>query len=179
MTQLIAKHVAAFAADPKDPSKTHLMEVELPLKPGAAPHRHPPSRLGEEGRALIEKHVEEMESRGIIRKSNSAWGSRVVLITKKDGSIRFCVDYRDLNSKLQVQDSPIPLTVEAIDRLSSGTGPPTSLFLSTLDLASGFWTLPIKEEHKPLTAFVTHRQKYEFNYLPFGIQSGPSYICVD
>ena len=163
VTQLIAKHVAAFAADPKDPSKTHLMEVELPLKPGAAPHRHPPSRLGEEGRALIEKHVEEMESRGIIRKSNSAWGSRVVLITKKDGSIRFCVDYRDLNSKLQVQDSPIPLTVEAIDRLSSGTGPPTSLFLSTLDLASGFWTLPIKEEHKPLTAFVTHRQKYEFN----------------
>ena len=84
-----------------------------------------------------------MESRGIIRKSNSAWGSRVVLVGKKDGSIRFCVDYRDTNSKLQTQDSPLPLTVDAIDRLSSGQGPQSSLFLSTLDLAAGFWCLPI------------------------------------
>jgi hypothetical protein len=57
---------------------------------------------------------------GTIRKSNSAWASRVVLVTKKDGSVRFCTDYRDLNSKLQLEDSPLPLTAEAIDRLSSG-----------------------------------------------------------
>ena len=174
--RLLAENVSAFAADPKNPTKTHLLEVELPLKPNVVPHRHAASRVGEEGRQIIEKHIEEMESRGIIRKSNSAWGSRVVLVTKKDGSIRFCVDYRDLNAKLQLQDSPIPLTVEALDRLSSGTGCQTSLFLSTLDLASGFWTLPIREADKSLTAFVTHRQKYEFNYLPFGIQSGPSYM---
>ena len=175
--QMVAKHVAAFASDPKNPSKTHLMEVELPLIPGATPHRHAASKLGEKGREIVEKHVREMEEKGIIRKSNSAWGSRVVLVSKKDGSVRFCVDYRDLNSKLQLQDSPIPLTVDALDRLASGTGSPDSLFLSTLDLASGFWCLPIKEEDKPLTSFVTHRQKYEFNYLPFGIQSGPSYMC--
>ena len=175
--QLLAEHVSAFATDPKNPTKTHLLEVELPLKPGAVPHRHAPSRLGEVGRAYVEKEVAEMESRGIIRKSNSAWGSRVVLVTKKDGSVRFCVDYRDCNAKLQVQDSPLPLCVEAIDRLSSGEGDLRSLFLCTLDLASGFWTLPIAEASKPLTAFVTHRQKYEFNYLPFGIQSGPSYMC--
>lgn len=174
--RMVANNIQAFATDPKNPTKTHLMEVELPLKPDATPHRHAASRVGEEGRRVIEKHVEEMESRGIIRKSNSEWGSRVVLVTKKDGSVRFCVDYRDLNSKLKLQDSPIPLTMEALDRLSSGEGCPTSLFLSTLDLASGFWTLPVKEEDKELTAFVTHRQKYEFNYLPFGIQSGPSYM---
>ena len=174
--RLLAENISAFATDPKNPTKTHLLEVELPLKPNVAPHRHAASRVGEEGRQIIEKHVEEMESRGIIRKSNSAWGSRVVLVTKKDGSIRFCVDYRDLNAKLQLQDSPIPLTVEALDRLSSGKGCPSSLFLSTLDLAAGFWTLPVKESDKGLTAFVTHRQKYEFNYLPFGIQSGPSYM---
>ena len=175
--QLVARNIDAFALDPKCPSKTHLLTVELPLKPGAVAHNHGASRLGEVGNDIVDKHVAEMESRGIIRKSNSEWGSRVVLVTKKDGSIRFCVDYRDLNSKLQTLDSPIPLTVEAIDRLSSGTGSQSSLFLCTLDLASGFWCLPIRESDKGLTTFVTRRQKYEFNYLPFGVQSGPSYMC--
>ena len=96
-----------------------------------------------------------MEAHGIIRKSNSSWASRVVLVTKKDGSVRFCVDYRDVNSKLQlrIEDSPLPLTVEAIDRLSSGGGSLDSLFLCTLDLASGFWGIPIKESDRGITAF--------------------------
>ena len=174
---LVAEFIDVFAKDTKDPSRTHLLEVELELKPDVRPHRHAPSRLGPEGQKIVDQHVDEMESRNIIRKSNSAWGSRVVLVTKKDGSIRFCVDFRDTNSKLQVMDSPIPLTAEAIDRLASGQGDPSSLFLSTLDLASGFWCLPIREQDKALTSFVTHRGKYEFNYLPFGIQSGPSYMC--
>eukprot|EP00962_Isochrysis_galbana_P023995 scaffold7320_cov139-Isochrysis_galbana.AAC.3 len=77
------------------------------------------------------------------------------------------------------KDSPLPLTAEAIDRLSSGQGSRDSLFLCVLDLASGFWGLPIKEKDKYLTvtAFNTHRGKFEYNYLPFGLQSGPSYMC--
>ena len=173
---LLAEFADVFAIDPKEPKHTHLLEVELELKPGAQPHRHAPSRIGPAGQKIVDEHIDDMESRNIIRKSNSAWGSRVVLVSKKDGSIRFCVDYRDTNSKLQVMDSPIPLTAEAIDRLASGQGDPKSLFLSTLDLASGFWCLPIREADKALTSFVTHRGKYEFNYLPFGIQSGPSYM---
>ena len=145
---LVAEFIDVFAKDTKDPSRTHLLEVELELKPDVRPHRHAPSRLGPEGQKIVDQHVDEMESRNIIRKSNSAWGSRVVLVTKKDGSIRFCVDFRDTNSKLQVMDSPIPLTAEAIDRLASGQGDPSSLFLSTLDLASGFWCLPIREQDK-------------------------------
>ena len=135
---VLAKHVSVFAADPKDPGKTHLIEVQLPLKPDANPHRHAPAKLGEAGRALVELHVAEIEARDIIRKSNSSWGSRVVLVSKKDGTTRFCIDYRDLNSKLQFLDSPLPLTAEAIDRLSAGEGDPDSLLLCTLDLASGF-----------------------------------------
>ena len=174
---LLAEFADVFALDPKSPKHTHLMEVMLELKPGSQPHRHAPSRLGPEGQKIVDEHIDEMESRNIIRKSNSSWASRVVLVTKKDGSIRFCVDFRDVNSKLQIMDSPIPLTAEAIDRLASGKGDPSSLFLSTMDLASGFWTLPIRESDKSLLAFVTHRGKYEFNYLPFGVQSGPSYMC--
>ena len=174
---MLARNIKAFAEDPKDPGHTHVMEVELPLKPGAVPHRHAASRTGEAGREIVEKHVAEMEARGIIRKSNSPWASRIVLVKKKGGEVRFCIDFRDCNSKLQYLDSPIPLTVEALDKLSSGDGDRSTLFLSTLDLASGFWCLPIKESDKGITAFTTGRAKYEFNYLPFGIQSGPSYMC--
>jgi hypothetical protein len=175
--QLLARRIEAFAVNPKSPNHTHLVEVELPLNPGAQPHRHAPSRLGVEGEKLVDKEVSTMEKNGIIRKSNSAWASRVVLVTKKDGTVRFCTDYRDLNAKLQREDSPLPLTAEAIDRLSSGQGSRDSLFLCVLDLASGFWGLPVKEKDKHLTAFCTHRGKYEYNYLPFGLQSGPSYMC--
>ena len=189
--RMIARHIKAFAIDPKNPTKTHLMRVALPLKEGAVPHRHAPSRLGEKGREIVAKHVHDMESRNIIRKSNSPWASRVVIVSKKDGSTRFCTDFRDLNSKLKLQDSPIPFTISALDKMMSGgggtvgagtghaggAGRTDSLFLSTLDLASGFWTLPIVEEDKALTAFVTENQKYEYNYLPFGVQSGPSYMC--
>ena len=174
---LLARHSRVFALNPKSPAHTHLMEVELPLKEGAVPHRHAASRLGEAGSVIVDQHCAEMEANGIIRKSNSAWGSRVVLVKKKGGETRFCIDFRDLNAKLRTCDSPIPRCDEAIDRLASGAGPQDSLFLCTLDLASGFWTLPIAEKDKGLTAFVTRRQKYEFNYLPFGVQSGPSYMC--
>ena len=174
---LLASFVDVLAENPKSPHKTHLLEVDLPLRPDVKPHCHASSRHGDAGRLIVDAHCAEMEANGIIRKSNSAWGSRVVLITKSSGDIRFCVDYRDTNSKLQTLDSPIPRCDEAIDRLASGKGPIDSLFLSTLDLASGFWTMPIAERDKHVTAFVTHRQKYEFNYLPFGIQSGPSWMC--
>ena len=174
---LLSKHIRAFAMNPKDPAHTHLLEVELPLIEGSKPHRHAASRHGEAGQAIVDAHVAEMEANGIIRKSNSQWGSRVVLVKKKSGETRFCIDFRDLNSKLLTLDSPIPRCDEAIDRLASGAGSQDSLFLSTIDLAAGFWTLPIKESDKARTAFVTHRQKYEWNYLPFGVQSGPSYMC--
>jgi hypothetical protein len=175
--ELLAKHIDAFAVDPKMPNRTHLIEVELPLNLGAIPHQHAPSRLGIEGEKIVDAEVDAMERSGTIRKSSFAWASRAVLVAKKVGSVRFCTDYRDLKSKLQLEDSPLPLTAEAIDRLSSGQGSRDLLFLCVLDLASRFSGLPVREGDKGKTAFVTHRGKYEFNYLPFGVQSGPSYMC--
>ena len=178
---LIAAKYTVFAPNPKAPRHTHVEEVSLALKPDVKPHRHQPSRTGEVGRDVVEKQVAELEAHGIIRKSNSAWASRLVLVGKKTGegvdSVRMCVDYRDLNSKLVTINSPLPRCDEAIDRLSVGAkGSFDSLFVTTLDLAAGFHTLPIREEDKKLTAFCTHRNQYEYNYLPFGINSGPSYM---
>eukprot|EP00962_Isochrysis_galbana_P036247 scaffold12488_cov133-Isochrysis_galbana.AAC.1 len=70
--KLLARRIDAFALNPKSPSHTHLVEVELPLNPGAVPHRHAPSRLGIEGEKVVDKEVATMEKNGIIRKSNSA-----------------------------------------------------------------------------------------------------------
>ena len=179
---LIAAYHTVFAPNPKAPRHTHVEVVKLPLKEGAKPHRHQPSRLGEVGREVVEKQVAELEAHGIIRKSNSPWASRIVLVGKKTGdnvvdSTRMCIDFRDLNSKLESLNSPLPRCDEAIDRLSAGAkGSFDSLFVTTMDLASGFHTLPIKEEDKKLTAFCTHRNQYEYNYLPFGVNSGPSYM---
>ena len=115
---LLASHIRVFALNPKDPVHTHLEVVKLALKAEAVPHRHAASRLGETGGAIVDRECAEMEANGIIRKSNSAWGSRVVLVKKKDGTVRFCIDYRDLNRKLVTLDTPIPRCDEAFDRLS-------------------------------------------------------------
>jgi len=175
--QLLAKRIKAFALDPKSPGHTHLMEVELPLLPGATAHRHPPSRVRDVGQGIIDKHVAEMESAGIIRKSTSAWASRVVLVSKKDGSVRFCVDYRDLNSKLRLSDSPLPLPAEAIDRLSSGNGSRDSLFLSTLDLASGFWAMPVKKRIRVKRLSAPTGKNMSLTTYPSGYSPDP-HICA-
>ena len=183
---LLARRVGAFAMDPMKPNRTHLLEVEIDLQPGSRPHRHAPSRHGQEGHRITDAAVDEMLANGIIRRGTGAWASRTVLVAKKSGEARFCVDLRDLNSKMVVQDTPLPRCDDSIERLagapwdkfSPGKAPTGRQFkmFHTLDLASGFWCLPIKEEHKERTGFVTERGKFEWNFLPFGLCSGPSYM---
>ena len=106
---LVARHHAAFSTDSKVPGATHLLEVSADLKPGSLPFRHAPSRTGTVGEKIIEDAVADMEAHGIIRKSTSQWASRVVLVSKKSSlDPRFCVDLRDLNSRLVVLDTPLP-----------------------------------------------------------------------
>ena len=180
---LLAAHVTVFAPNPKAPGTTHFLEVELELRPGAKPHKHAPSRLGPEGHRIAQSSVDELEKNGIIRKSSSPWASRIILVKKKSGEVRLCIDLRDLNSKLLIQDTPLPRCDDSICRLAAAPDPdgnpsPTKhqRFFHTIDLASAFHTLPIKEEHKERTAFVTERGKYEWNFLPFGVSAGPSYM---
>ena len=125
---LVARHHAAFSTDSKIPGPTHLLEVSVDLKPGSLPFRHAPSRTGTAGEKIIADAVAEMEAAGIIRKSTSQWASRVVLVSKKNSlDPRFCVDLRDLNSRLVVLNTPLPRCDDAIDRLGVATErPPTT-----------------------------------------------------
>jgi len=118
--ELITRRLGAFAQDANAPSQTHAIEVHLPLKEGAVPHRHAPPRLGVEGRRFVRENVADMERRGIVYKTQSPWGSRIVLVRKKDGSLRQCIDYRDLNAKLLVQDSPLPRIDTCLEAMTEG-----------------------------------------------------------
>ena len=176
--RLLAKRAHAFAVPPyKTPGQSHAIEVELPLKENAKPFKCAASRVGDVGNEIIAKAVADMERHHIIEKSNSPWASRVVLVKKKDGQPRFCVDLRRLNELLLVQDSPLPRCDDAIEQLGRATAKLSgAVHYHTLDLTAGFWALNVKPEHRERTAFVTNMGKWQFRRLPFGLRSGPSYM---
>ena len=106
---------------------------------------------------------------GAIRPSNSPWCNAVVLVRKKDGSLRFCIDFRKLNA-LTVKDShPLPRICETLDSLVGAA------YYSTFDLTSGFWQVPMDEESKQYTAFTLGSMGlYECERMPFGLCNAPA-----
>ncbi|CAF0778308.1 unnamed protein product [Didymodactylos carnosus] len=105
---------------------------------------------------------------GTISESNSPYASPIVLTSKKEGSLRFCVDYRGLNT-ITVRDAyPIPRIDSTLDSLQQAK------FVSTLDLKSGYWQVEMDQESKQKTAFITHKGLFEFNFMPYGLTNGPA-----
>ena len=134
----------------------------------AAPIRQRPRRPPMGQRQEIEQQVQNMLERGIIRPSRSPWSSPIVLVKKKDGSMRFCVDYRELNKQTVKDSFPLPRIDECIDNLAG------SKYFCTLDLASGYWQVPLDEDAKLKSAFVIPGGLFEFEVMPFGLCNAPS-----
>ncbi|RWS24482.1 putative retrotransposon protein-like protein, partial [Leptotrombidium deliense] len=109
-----------------------------------------------------------MLAANIIRPSTSPWAFPVTLAKKKDGSDRFCVDYRKLNAVTIDEHTPLPHIGDLLQRVAKAR------VFSTLDLAWGYWQLAMAQESIPLTAFVTADGQYEFVVLPFGLKNAPS-----
>jgi hypothetical protein len=112
----------------------------------------------------------------IIRPSTkSEWASPVILVPKKNGKLRFCVDYRQLNKVTKKDNYPLPRINEILDSLGNAQ------WFSSLDLASGYWQVEMREEDKPKTAFISRNGTYEFNVMPFGLCNAPGTFqrCMD
>ncbi|KAL5517640.1 hypothetical protein EMCRGX_G003226, partial [Ephydatia muelleri] len=134
----------------------------------AKPVKLPPYRLPYAYRDQVQKELKEMVKDGIATTSISEWAAPIVLVTKKDGGIRFCVDYRRLNAVSAADCYPMPRVDELIDRLG------TAKYISTLDLSRGYWQVPMSAESRKKTSFVTPFGQFEFNVMPFGLHGAPS-----
>ena len=132
------------------------------------PVRLPPYRLPHAYRESVKKELEELLEQGIIIPSGSDWAAPIVLVGKKDGSLRLCVDYRRLNSISKADAYPMPRIDELIDGLGKAR------YISTLDLAKGYWQVPVAVEDQPKAAFTTPFGLYEFTRMPFGLKGAPA-----
>ncbi|XP_076446988.1 uncharacterized protein LOC143284205 [Babylonia areolata] len=114
---------------------------------------------------VIAKEVEAMLSMGVIEKASSPYSAPIVLLRKKDGKVRFCVDYRQLNKHLRFNAEPLPNIDEIFARLGKAK------VFSKLDLTKGYWQIPVKTSDRPRTAFTTPDGQFQWVTMPFGLKT--------
>jgi len=167
LAQLLCENADIFSAPDEPLGRTD--RVTHRIDTGSSPPlRLPYRRLPLSKKQALEDEVDKMLGEGIIRPSDSPWASPVVMVTKKDGTCRFCIDYRRLNGITRKNAYPLPRIDESLDSLGGNK------WFCTLDLQSGYWQIGMHPEDKEKTAFTTHRGLFEFNVMPFGLCNAPA-----
>lgn len=116
----------------------------------------------------IDRQVDTMLTKGAVGPSTSPWAAPIVLARKKDGTWRFCVDYRGLNNITPRDVYPLPRIDDALDALAGAK------YFSTLDAWAGYWQVGVAEEDQAKTAFATRRGLFEYKVMPFGLVNAPA-----
>ena len=163
---LVREYADVFALDSSELGATDL--VQHVIDTGDHPPIHQPARrIPFALRDKVEQLVGNMLNQGVVP-SKSPWASPVVLVAKRDGTVRFCVDYHCLNAATKMDVYPLPRVDDQLDLLSC------SRYFMTLDLATGYWQVSMAPESLEKTAFITHSGLYEFMVMPFGLCNAPA-----
>lgn len=165
--ELLRKYRDCFALDLSELGKTNITEMTIKLKDNT-PVVYNPYRMSYKEKEQLSVIIDDLLKNGIIRESSSSYASPILLVNKKNGQKRLCVDYRALNRCTLKDKYPLPRIEDKLDCLGGNN------YFSSLDLASGYYQVPVAEECKHLTAFVTPDGLYEYNRMPFGLANAPS-----
>lgn len=166
LLEVLRKFRDCIAINLSEMGKTNCTEMQIKLK-SDEPVTYNPYRLSEDRRQKVQVMLDELLKHNIIRESNSSFASPVVLVTKPDGSLRMCIDYRGLNRITYKNKFPLPLIDDQIDKLRRYT------IFTSLDLFSGYYQVPMAEESIEKTAFITPDGKFEFLRMSFGLCNAP------
>ena len=163
----IAKHHRAFSLEDGERGETDLVFMDIETG-DARPIKQRMRRMPFALRQEVTRQLRAMQETGVIQPSKSPWASPVVLVRKRDGSHRFCVDYRRLNAVTKPDTYPLPRIEDLLDQLGQAK------YFSSIDLAAGYWQIQMHPGSQEKTAFITPYGLYEFRVMPFGLMNAPA-----
>ena len=165
--ELLVEFADVFAESSDDMGRTGV--VKHSIDTGTShPIRQQCRRVPPFRREQAKKMIDDMLQKDIIQPSSSPWASPIILVPKKDGSLRFCIDYRKLNSVTRKDAYPLPRVDDTLEALSG------SKWFSTLDLLCGYWQVEVEEKDRHKTAFCTREGLFELKVMPFGLCNAPA-----
>ena len=167
LDELLAKYKDMFVTDDDELGYTETVKHKI-FTTDDIPVNQPFRRIPPGQYQEAKEHIQKLLSQGIIRESHSPYSSPIVLVRKKNGSLRMCVDYRKLNAKTVKDAYPLPRIEESFDALQGAS------WFSTLDLASGFNQIGVTEEDKAKTALIIPFGLFEYKRMPFGLCNAPA-----
>jgi hypothetical protein len=166
LTALLASYVDIISTSDADIGRTD--KLQHVINTDGPPVKQAPRRLPFNRHQEVREMVDKMLQHEIIEPAHGPWSSPIVLVKKKDGSTRFCVDFRRLNSITRKDAHPLPRIDDTLDALSGAS------WFSILDLASGYWQVELAESDREKTAFSTPYGLFQFRVMPFGLCNAPS-----
>lgn len=143
------------------------MQHDIVTRPGVQV-KQPPRQMSAEKQQSADQQIQEGLEAGVARRSHSSWASPIVMVRKKDGTYRLCIDYRALNDATIKDAYPLPRIQDTLDTLS------TAKWFTTLDLASGYWQVELTPRARKAAAFCSRKGLFEWNVMPFGLCNAPA-----